>query len=86
MPSTTVHIPDELLAQVDQAARRRGTSRNRFVIDALREAVRREPGEWPPGFFDSELGPEESQLLAEAANEMEKAILTRRHSRCTTPL
>jgi ABC-type branched-subunit amino acid transport system ATPase component len=37
--STTFHIPDTLLREIDRAARRMGLSRNRFVIQACGEAL-----------------------------------------------
>lgn len=37
---TAIAIPEELLVAVDQAARVRHESRNRFVIRVLQEAVR----------------------------------------------
>lgn len=37
---TSIAIDDELLAQIDEVARERGESRNRFVVFVLRRAVR----------------------------------------------
>ena len=75
MASTTFHIPDQLLSEIDRAARERGLSRNRFVLQACGEALARGSGEWPAGFFDPLSSREDDRLLAEAARELEKAGL-----------
>ncbi|MCA9602140.1 MAG: ribbon-helix-helix protein, CopG family [Myxococcales bacterium] len=36
---TALAIPEELLEQVDEAARAKGLSRNRFVLTVLRRAI-----------------------------------------------
>jgi hypothetical protein len=81
MASTTFHIPNDLLAEIDRAAEILRTSRNRFVLQACREALARQAGEWPAGFFDSLYGTEDQKLLAEATRELETGILTRRMNR-----
>jgi hypothetical protein len=58
-----------------------GVSRNRFVLQACREALARQAGEWPAGFFDSPYSQEDERLLAEASRELEKYVLTRRMNR-----
>lgn len=80
MPSTTVHLPDDLLARVDRLARRRGTSRNRVVIRALEQELARDAGEWPPGFFDSRPA-EELAELREATRELDAAVVASRRNR-----
>jgi Arc/MetJ-type ribon-helix-helix transcriptional regulator len=80
MASTTVHIPEHLLSQVDELAARRGTSRNRVVVEALEAAVNQDAGEWPEGIFDPPQREEERTLIAEAASELERAILANRQS------
>jgi len=37
---TSLAIDDELLSEIDRAATERGESRNRFVVEVLRRAVR----------------------------------------------
>ena len=81
MASTTFHIPDELLRNIDRAARSLGVSRNRFVLQACGEALARQAGEWPAGFFDSSNTKEDEKLLAEATKELEKSVLARRMNR-----
>ena len=55
MPSTTVHIPDALLAKIDRIVKEQSISRNRFIIQACEEALKNSAGQWPQGFFDLEL-------------------------------
>jgi len=50
MPSTTIHFPPDLLERIDAVARRRGISRNKFVIQACENAVAHDAGEWLEGF------------------------------------
>jgi len=79
--STTFHIPDQLLSEIDRAARERGLSRNRFVLQACSEALARGSGEWPEGFFGPLSSREDELLLADAARELENAVLSRRLNR-----
>lgn len=81
MPSTTIHVPAQLLHEVDAAARRHRISRNRFVIAACEEALRHDQGVWPEGFFDTDLTPADITLLREAGREMENAIYEGRRNR-----
>ena len=81
MPSTTVHLPTEILKSIDTVARRRGISRNKFVIQACKEAVSRDAGEWPEGFFNLQLSSRDEDLLNEACNELENRVLSRRKNR-----
>ena len=80
MPSTTVHFPQGLLECIDQIARRRGISRNRYVVESCRVATAQDEGEWPAGFFDLDPGDSVAELQ-EAVDEMESAILANRSSR-----
>lgn len=80
MSTTTVHIPKNLLTQIDAIAQRRGVSRNRIVLASLEAEVARDAGEWPEQFFQ-ELPQEEALLLAEATREMETGVRTHRVSR-----
>lgn len=80
MATTTVHIPDELLRRIDRAAQSLGVSRNRFVLAACSDALDRQAGEWPEGFFDPP-GAEEQRLLEEATKALEQDVLASRRSR-----
>ena len=86
MATTTIHVPDDLLADVDRVAGASGISRNRFVLDACREAVRRFEGEWPDGFFSQDRSSADHKALQEATREMEDAIRSARRNRGVTAL
>jgi hypothetical protein len=81
MPSTTVHIPDKLLAKIDQIVKEKKISRNRFIIQACEQEVNSSAVQWPEGFFESDLNEEDLILLRESVLEMEKAIISRRRNR-----
>ena len=81
MPSTTVHLPDELLSKIDQLVKEKGISRNRFIVQACERAVNDSAGKWPEGFFESKLSKEDLDLLRDSVSEMETEILRRRRSR-----
>ena len=81
MPSKSFYIPDDLLRDIDRAARTRGQSRNRFVLQACREALARKAGEWPRDFFAPLADPEDERLLAEAGKELEAVVLAHRRNR-----
>jgi predicted transcriptional regulator len=49
---TTVHIPDELLAKVDERARAMKMARNRYIVEALRKALS-EQSAWSPAFLEA---------------------------------
>jgi hypothetical protein len=81
MPSTTVHIPDEMLSKIDRLVRQKKISRNRFIIEACETALKKDEGEWPEGFFDEPLNDEDWNLLVKAGLEMESAIMSSRRNR-----
>ena len=86
MPSTTVHIPNELLSKIDQAVKEKEISRNRFIIQACEHALNNIAGEWPAGFFDPDLSEEDLKILSEGVREMEQAIIDKRKNRKDTTL
>ena len=86
MPSTTVHFPPPLLDRIDAIARRRGVSRNKFVIGACQEAITKDAGTWPEEFFDPALTADELSLLRSADTDLEQSILSARHNRGAAPL
>ena len=59
--STTVHLPSELVARLDQRARSLGVSRNRYIRQALELAVDRDDT-WSPHFL---------AMLREAGKDVE---------------
>jgi len=81
MPSTTIHFPPDVLQRIDATAHRRGISRNRFVIQACEQAVAGDSGQWPDGFFEPGLSPDDQALLNEAAAEMDEAVRRNRANR-----
>jgi predicted transcriptional regulator len=80
MGSTTVHIPDDMLARIDAIARRRGTSRNRVVLASLEAEIIRDAGEWPETFFASPSDADRA-VLVEATREIETVIAGSRKNR-----
>jgi Arc/MetJ-type ribon-helix-helix transcriptional regulator len=86
MPSTTVHIPDELLGEIDKVVRKMGITRNRFVIQACKRAVESAAGQWPKGFFEQRRDDKDYRLLRDAVEEMESKILSERKSRRGSPV
>jgi len=69
------------LIDIDHAAQARGQSRNKFVLQACREALARKAGEWPRDFFAPLTDPDDERLLAEAGKELEAVVLAHRHNR-----
>ena len=86
MPSTTVHLPDDLLAEIDRFVKREGISRNKFIIKACETALKRNAGKWPGDYFASGKSDEDKLLLHEAVEEMKRAILRNRKSRSGSKL
>lgn len=84
MPSTTVHIPDNLLAELDNVVKNKGISRNRYIVEACRRALENEAGRWPEDFFASDIEPDDLVLLNEGADEMVSAIMSNRKNRSDT--
>ena len=86
MPSTTVHIPDELLSKIDQVVKEKEISRNRFIIQACEQSLNNIAGEWPEGFFNTDLSEEDLKILSQGVQEMEQAIINNRKNRKDTAL
>lgn len=81
MPSTTVHIPEAILAKIDAIVAEKGISRNRFIINACEESIKNDAGKWPGDFFEERLNDDELSLLAEGAAEMRDVIIEHRRNR-----
>lgn len=81
MPSTTIHIPETLLREIDRAAKDLGISRNRFVLHACTDALARHAGDWPEGFFDRRLSEPDRRLLERATRELERDVRSLRRNR-----
>jgi hypothetical protein len=70
-----------VLRRIDAVARRRGISRNRFVIQACEQAVAGDSGQWPEGFFEPKLSADDQALLNQASIELDQAISRNRTNR-----
>jgi hypothetical protein len=81
MPSTTVHLPDDLLSRIDRFVSEEGISRNKFIIEACKQALETNAGKWPGDFFDSNLSDANRRLLRKGVDEMETAIARNRKNR-----
>ncbi len=79
MPSTTIHIPPELLEAVDSRARAEGVSRNRFILRALQSTLERE-ARWSPGFL-VELRRPLSKSDSEAVDSMVSNVISKRSNK-----
>ena len=86
MPSTTVHVPDKLLSKMDQIVKKKGVSRNRFIVQACEQALDNDAGQWPEDFFEPGLSKEQLELLREGVAEMEEAIINMRRNRMNVDL
>jgi predicted transcriptional regulator len=71
--ATTVHIPDELLDKLDERAHAMKMTRNRYIVEALRKALRDESA-WSPTFLESL----ERLEPIEGVDELERAIASNR--------
>jgi metal-responsive CopG/Arc/MetJ family transcriptional regulator len=86
VPTTTVHLPPELLRALDALAARTHASRNRLVIEACERLVHANRGVWPVGFLEgAHLSAKDRQELAAAGKAMERSIARRRRSRRGNP-
>ena len=86
MPSTSAHFPPALLEELDQLAAEKGVSRNRVIVDACRESLRKHR-DWPTGFFDNaRFSPKELSELRANAKDFETYLISARRNRKTPPL
>jgi hypothetical protein len=83
VPTTTVHLPDDLLRAVDARARAEGVSRNRFITLALQRAVD-EKDAWSPAFLALLRAPLPPGTAA-AADRMLQEIVAHRSSKARAP-
>ena len=77
--ATTVHIPKRLLDLVDARAKSLGVSRNRLVVEALRDKVSARDS-WSPELLAMLRAPVDD-AVANAAELVEKTIRRTRRSR-----
>jgi Ribbon-helix-helix protein, copG family len=82
VPTTTVHLPTELLAALDALAARTNVSRDRLVIEACEHLIHCNRGTWPPGFLEStHLSTKDRRALAAAGQALERSMRRARRKR-----
>ena len=86
MPSTSIHIPDELLTRLNRTAKRRQVSRNRLIVDACRSFVGDGHDAWPDGFFATgHLSARDLKLLRASYDDWSARLRSARRSKKTPP-
>ncbi|MBI4572013.1 MAG: CopG family transcriptional regulator [candidate division NC10 bacterium] len=86
MPSTSVHLPQDLVATLDALAARRRVSRNRLILEACERLVHQDAGEWPEGFFaNDDLPAADLRELRAAGRALEAAARRLRRNRRRSP-
>jgi len=86
MPSTSVHLPQDLVATLDVLAARRRVSRNRLILEACERLVQQDAGEWPEGFFtNDDLSAPDLRELRAAGRALEAAARRLRRNRRRSP-
>jgi len=76
--ATTFHIPQDLLDVIDERAKARKLSRNRFVVLTLSQAIDNENA-WSPQFLEALEDVDET--VAEEVDSMLEEILSHRSSK-----
>jgi len=77
---TTVHLPKGLLDKVDERAKARAISRNRYIVETLSKAVEKDV-EWSSDLRMALRGAAEQPDLHDAVDEMMAAIRKGRRSK-----
>ena len=86
MPSTSVHLPRNLVASLDALAARRRVSRNRLILEACERLVQQDAGEWPQGFFtNDDLSAADLRELRAAGRALEATTRRLRRNRRGSP-
>lgn len=86
MPSTSVHLPRDLVATLDALAARRRVSRNRLILEACERFVQQDAGEWPEGFFaNDDLSATDLRELRAAGRALEAVTRRLRRNRRRSP-
>jgi predicted transcriptional regulator len=81
--STTIHIPDRLIAQVDERARELGLSRNRLILRAIERLLEQDVA-WSPSFLEELHQASGDREGRRALSQMRRAI-TRSRTRKAAP-
>ena len=86
MPSTSVHLPEDLIRRLDRAAKRRRVSRNRLIMEACRAIVGEGERDWPEGFFSRDhLSGRERALLHDTFDDWLGGLEEARRSKTRAP-
>jgi predicted transcriptional regulator len=86
VPSTSVHLPDDLLRRLDEVARRRRISRNRLIVEACRSMIGDGGSEWPQDFFAADrLTRKDRELLRSTFDAWQADIRSARRSKRDGP-
>lgn len=86
MATTSVHFPKGFVEQLDRIAARSGVSRNHLIVQACRQIVEEDNGDWPPDFFTNDhLDGVELAALHASAEEFWRSIERTRLSRERDP-
>lgn len=86
IPSSSVHLPHDLVATLDALATRRRASRNRLILEACERLIQQDAGEWPAGFFANEdLSAADLRELRAAGRALEAATRRLRRNRRGSP-
>ena len=86
MPSTSVHLPEDLLEALNRLAAKERIPRNRIIVDAIREAVERRSRRWPEGYFEgAHLADGDLAELETGAAELDRQIRAERRSSTRAP-
>lgn len=86
MATTSLHLPADLLAKLDQLASDRGISRNRLIVESCRRMLDSHRSQWPPGYLEgAHLDDEDRRVMAECAADFLDVIRQHRSSRSEAP-
>ncbi|MGH9318663.1 MAG: CopG family ribbon-helix-helix protein [Vicinamibacteria bacterium] len=86
MASTSVHLPEDLVARLDQIARESGRSRNRVILEALEAYVSKGRKKWPEDFLPADrLDDRDTRELRESLREWISTLRSSRRNRGTGP-
>lgn len=77
MASTSVHIPEELLARLDRRAKALNMSRNRVIIETLEHGLR-DTDEWSPEFLEALDALRPSRDRLQAARALSDEVVSKR--------
>lgn len=86
MASTSVHLPEDLVARLDEIAQEIGRSRNRVIIEACEAYLAGAREHWPAGFFSSDrLARPDEKALQDSLEEWLETIQSSRRNRAVAP-